>query len=65
MIDDVTLVKYQLHTSVFILNLGTKCGNWIRTDLLMNIDIHIINVRVKFFMTMPFSSHKDKRYVTR
>ena len=29
MIDYTTLGKYQLHNSVFILNLGTKYDNWI------------------------------------
>ena len=50
MIDDITFGKYQLHTSIFILKLGTKYGNQIHMGKLTKIFIHIINVHMKFFI---------------
>ena len=56
MIDNVTLGNYQLFTSIFILKLGTRYSNRLRTGTLKNIHIHIINVQVKFFTSVSFNS---------
>ena len=58
MIDNITLGKYKLHTYVFTLNIGTKYSNRICMGTLTSIHIHIINMHVKFFMTVSFSSHQ-------
>ena len=64
MIDNVTLRNYQLHISVFILKLGENYGNQIFMGKLTKIRIYLINMHVKFFMTISFSSHRDVPFVT-
>ena len=44
MIDDITLGKCQLYTSIFTLKLGTEYSNRILTGTFMKIHIHLINV---------------------
>ena len=54
MIDDITLVNYQLYISPFILNLGTNCSNQIHMGSLTKIHIHLITCHEAFYYDAIF-----------